>query len=483
MSFLDRTNIGNARILGLEKDIGITPGQYNLALAIFFISYSLFEPPSNVLLKKLRPRIWISSIVVVFGICCMCIGFVKNFGGLVATRWFLGMAEAGLFPGCQFYLSCWYRRGEFGLRSAIFFSSAAVAGSFGGLLAAAIGKMDGVAGYAGWRWIFILEGIVTTLIGAASYFMVKDFPDEATFLSHDDRLRVYYRLKEDQQASAEHETFKWASVKQAVTDWKTYTTAMMFMGNGCSLYAVSLSLPTIVRQLGYSSTTAQLLTVPPYFVAAICTVLVSWIADRTRQRGYCTTVTSGMGIIGFILLMSPVAAGVKYFALYLAASAIYPCVPLTIAWTANNTNGTFKRAIVMGIVIGWSNMQGVVGSNVYQNRDAPRFLPGHGICMGFLAVFLFGGSILHRALLVRENNAKLAGKRDHLVQGKSEAEIALVGDRRYVFLPLILRKNANNDFADQTFCTRYRVTLWWDRRTREMERIYTVCIQQAGFFI
>jgi hypothetical protein len=125
-----------------------------------------------------------------------------------------------------------------------------------------------------------------------------------------------------------------------------------------------------VRALGYTQTTAQLMTVPPYAVAAVCTVLMSYIADKTRQRGYCTMAASGTGIIGFILLMSPVSNGVKYFALFLAASAIYPCVPLTISWVANNTNGTFKRGIVMGIVIGWSNLQGVVGSNVYQTSKS-----------------------------------------------------------------------------------------------------------------
>lgn len=102
--------------------------------------------------------------------------------------------------------------------------------------------------------------------------------------------------------------------------------------------------------MGYTATTAQLLTVPPYAVAAVVTVLMSAIADRTRQRGYCTIATSGVGIIGFILLMSPVSTGVRYFALYLAAAAIYPCVPLTISWVANNTNGTFKRAVTMGTV-------------------------------------------------------------------------------------------------------------------------------------
>lgn len=432
VSFLDRTNIGNARIMGLAEDANITPGQYNLAQAVFFISYAVFEPPSNVLLKKLRPNVWISLIVMGFGLMCMCIGFIQNFSGLVATRWFLGMFEAGLFPGCQYYLSCWYRRNEFGLRSAIFFSSAAAAGSFGGLLAAGIGKMDGVAGYAGWRWIFILEGIFTICVGVASYWMVRDFPDEAKFLTPDERLRVYYRLKDDQQSSAEHETFKWSSVKQSLTDWKTYTSATMFMGNGCSLYAVSLSLPTIVRQMGYSNTTAQLLTVPPYFVAAIMTILMSWIADRTRQRGYCTMATSGTGLIGFIILMSPVSTGAHYFALYLCAAAIYPCVPLTIAWVANNTNGTFKRGITIGIVIGWSNIQGVIGSNIYLTKWAPKFLPSHGICMAFLGLFLFGGAVVHRTLLARENRAKLNGERDYLVAGKSEAEIALIGDKRYV---------------------------------------------------
>lgn len=158
-SFLDRTNIGNARILGLEDELNITGGQYNTALAVFFISYSLFEAPSNVLLKRFPPRFWISFIVIGFGSCCLAIGFVRNYGGLVAARFLLGVFEAGLFPGSQFYLSCWYRRNEFGVRSAIFSSAASAAGSFGGLLAAGIAQMDGIGGYSGWRWIFIVEGM------------------------------------------------------------------------------------------------------------------------------------------------------------------------------------------------------------------------------------------------------------------------------------------------------------------------------------
>lgn len=157
-------------------------------------------------------------------------GLVHNWSGLMAARFFLGLAEAGLFPGINYYLSCWYKRSEFGIRAAIFFSAAAVSGSFGGLLAAAITKMSGVGNKKGWAWIFILEGLATILVGVLSFWMVFDFPDEATFLSDVDRQRVLRRLKSDQQSSAEHEEFKsayfWASLK----DWKTYTGAMIYMG-------------------------------------------------------------------------------------------------------------------------------------------------------------------------------------------------------------------------------------------------------------
>lgn len=176
-------------------------------------------------------------------------GVVTNFSGLMAARWFLGLTEAGLFPGVGYFLSCWYRRSEFGVRMAIFFSAAAVAGSFGGLLAAAIANMDGVGGRPGWAWIFILEGVATVVIGIISFWAVHDFPDEAKFLSEDDRRRVIRRLTLDQQSSAEHEEFKmgyfWASLK----DWKTYLSAFIYAGCDAPLYAFSLFLPTIISEM------------------------------------------------------------------------------------------------------------------------------------------------------------------------------------------------------------------------------------------
>ena len=316
ISFLDRTNIGNAKIQGLQKDLKMTNSQYNISLTIFFISYSLFEPLTQILLKRFRPSIFIPAIMLMWGICMMTMGLVHDFGGLAAARWFLGLAEAGLFPGVNYYLSCWYKRCEFGVRAAIFFSAAAVAGSFGGLLAAAIAQMSGVGGKPGWAWIFILEGLVTIFIGIISFWVVQDFPDEAKFLSIDDRRRVIRRLKEDKQSSAEHEEFKMAYFWASVKDWKTYTGMLIYMGCDGALYAFSLFVPTIIKELGYKSTTAQLLSVPPYAVAAVLTITVGFVADRTRQRGLCNIAVSFLGIIGFGMLIGKFSPSLRAHSLH-----------------------------------------------------------------------------------------------------------------------------------------------------------------------
>ncbi|KAJ5874378.1 uncharacterized protein N7529_002808 [Penicillium soppii] len=447
VSFLDRTNIGNAKIVGLQTDLGMTNAQYNATLTIFFVSYSVFEPVTNVLLKRLRPSIFIPLIMMAWGICMTCMGLVHNYAGLMAVRWFLGLSEAGLFPGVGYFLSCWYKRSEFGVRMAIFFSAAALAGSFGGLLAAAIAKMDGVAGKAGWAWIFILEGLVTFLIGIASFWCVYDFPDQASFLSEVDRKRVLRRLALDQQSSAEHEEFKmdyfWASVK----DWKTYTGAVIYMGADGALYAFSLFVPTIINELGliclftdfatlqgYSSIRAQLLSVPPYAAAAILTVTIGFIADRTRQRGLCNIGVSFLGMIGFSMLLGCKSAGGRYAGVFLGAMGIYPAIANTISWTSNNTEGVYKRGVSLGFIIGWGNLNGIVSSNIYRDNDKPRYYPGHGVVLGYLVVFLFGGSVVQYFLLRRENAKRQRGERDQWIEGMDQSQIELLGDKRPDFI-------------------------------------------------
>jgi hypothetical protein len=205
--------------------------------------------------------------------------------------------------------------------------------------------------------------------------------------------------------------------------------------------------------LGYTSTTAQLLSVPPYAAAALATIAVGYIADRTKKRGLCNIATSFSAIAGFSMLLGAKSAGLQYAATYLAAIGIYPTIANTISWVSNNTEGTaplhpclcppaqllirhlgvYKRGITLGFVIGWGNLNGIVASNIYRGVDRPRFVPGHSVVLAYLVVFLFGGSLVQHILLIIENRKRLAGRRNSWLQ-LDEEELKIRGDKRPDFI-------------------------------------------------
>ena len=156
LSFLDRSNVANAKLDGLTTDLKMTGNQYLTGLTLFFVGYILFEIPQNIALKRTSPRTWLPSITLVWGIVATLMGLSQTMAGFFVVRFVLGAAEGGLFPGVVFFLSMWYKRNEQHYRIALFFSAAALAGAFGGIFAYGIGFMSGVGGLHGWRWIFIL---------------------------------------------------------------------------------------------------------------------------------------------------------------------------------------------------------------------------------------------------------------------------------------------------------------------------------------
>ena len=204
------------------------------------------------------------------------------------------------------------------------------------------------------------------------------------------------------------------------------------MGCDMPLYAFSLFLPSIVSAMGYKTTKAQLLTVPPYALAAVLTVIIGFVADRTRRRGLCNIFVSMIGIVGFGMLLGSQDPHVKYAGTFLGALGIYPCIANTITWMSNNIEGVYKRGVVLGFVIGWGNLNGVVSSNIY--FKGPKYTVGHSVVMAYMIVFLLGGSALLEILLMRENKLRKEGKRDHWVEGMSEKEAESLGDRRPDFL-------------------------------------------------
>ncbi|KUJ11432.1 MFS general substrate transporter [Mollisia scopiformis] len=364
LSFLDRSNIGNAKLFGLQKSLGMpTEGpraiQYNAALAIFFPFYVAAEIPSNMMMKRLRPSLWL-TIMLAWSICTIGLGFVKNYSGLLVVRAFLGVCEGGLFPGVTYYITMWYARHECGLRMALFFSAATAAGAVGGLLAFAIDKMNGVGRREAWSWIFILEGILTFIVALAAYWLINDYPRTARFLTGEERTEVERRLKADRGSLADDFDFKYAY--DALKYWKIYIHMFITIGIYTPLYSISLFLPTIIKNMGYANEKSQLMTIPVYAVACCLIIAAGFITDRLRQRGIFMLAFEVVAITGFAMLASSNKPHVQYAGTFFAASGIYPLVPMGVAWNGNNIGGSLKRAVGIAMHVSFRNLGGSISA-------------------------------------------------------------------------------------------------------------------------
>ncbi|KAF2150906.1 MFS general substrate transporter [Myriangium duriaei CBS 260.36] len=438
LSFLDRGNIGNAKIQGMAKDLKLSGPDYSLCATVFFFTYCAFEIPSNLLLKRFRPSIWLPSIMVAWGVVMTLMGCVQNYHGLLVARIFLGVAESGLYPGVAYYLTMWYCTDELAFRQGMFFSAASMAGAFSGLLAYAISKMDGVGGYAGWRWIFILEGLLTVVVAIMAFFLLHDFPETARFLTVEEKAWVVRRLKyqgtkNSGREIAESDHFEWKYVIRALSDWQLYVGLFMYWGIVCPLYGISFFLPTIIEELGYVTTTAQLLTVPIYVSAAILAISSCWLSDRAVRKGsarwiYVFTPMCAI-LIGFIIAIAGSAAGhvpgLVYAGIFIAVCGIYPAFPQNITWIANNLSGSYKRAAGMAFHIGAGNLGGAMASNFYRAKDAPKFLLGHGLELAFVVMGLVA------VIILRINYARINAKRERSgdANALTDAELADLGDK------------------------------------------------------
>lgn len=454
MSFLDRGNIGNAKIEGLAEDLNLHGNQYNMCLTIFFIFYATFEIPSNAILRHVKPKLFIPLTMMIWSIVMTLMGTVKNYHQLLATRALLGIFEAALFPGISFMLSMYYKKNEILVREAIFFSAASMAGAFSGLLAAAISQMDGVGGYEGWRWIFILEGLLTFVVSVIAYFYFPLYPSESTFLTPREREFITYKVKYSSNSDGltlrkkaegdvpapvslgEDETnrkeFIWAVLK----DWQTWCMVMLFYGVGVPIYGVSLFCPTIIKNLGYTSTKAQLMTAPIYIVSAICSIVQAVISDKVGLRSPFLIFNYTCMLVGYIMCVAinPTQhPGAVLGALYVIAFGMYSAFPLVVIWFSNNLSGTYKRAVGMAFQIGMGNYSGAFASNFYRTKDLPHFILGHSLVLGFISL----GMIFLLITILGYTYSNNKRKRDvaaGIYDSYSDEELLRLGDKSPYFV-------------------------------------------------
>ncbi|KAJ6498892.1 MFS general substrate transporter [Mycena sanguinolenta] len=387
-SFLDRGNIGNARLDGLQDQLNLTGNKYNIALTMYFIPYCLFECPANLVLKRFRPSKWLPSITVVWGTIMTLMGLVKTYPQLVGVRVCLGVAEAGLFPGVVYYLSLWYPRHMLQLRIGLFFGAASIAGAFSGLLAYGIDFMNGTQKLEGWSWIFILEGIATVAVGCLAFLVLVDFPATASFLTLEERSFIVWRKKYDNSSVGEEEHFEMRHLVAALIDWQVWLHILIYFSIVGPLYGITLFLPTIISTFGHNVPVSQLLTVPPYVFATIVLFIFAYWSDKIKKRSPFIYAGLFMLLIGFSINISNAPSGAKYFGTFFCVAGSYASFPGVVAWLGNNEAGQYKRGIAMALHIGIGNFSGAIASNIYRTQDKPRFIIGHGCELMFVGIGL-----------------------------------------------------------------------------------------------
>lgn len=459
LAFIDRSNIGNAKLDGLEDDLELTGNEFNVALTVFYVLYILLDIPSNWLLKIVGGGRYLPLLAMAWGIVGTCMGAVKSYGGLVAARLFLGACEGGMFGGIILYLSMFYKRHNLMFRLGIFYCAAPLSGAFGGLLATGLSQIS-YGGYDGWPWIFFIEGAITVVVAAVAFFFLPNTPSTAKYLSPEDQQYAAARLQADLHGATtsehvEEEKFSWQAVSYvtmifrvqktaaeipqvrfAILNVNTLLMSFNFFLILIPIYSYSLFLPTaspphttpptpanpsrqIIKGMGYDAVTAQLFTVPPNFLAFLVVLLVSFLSDKLKMRGPLIAGLFALAAVGYIMQLASSRNAVKYAGTFFIAVGAFPCSPLILAWLSNNLAPHYTKATGVGFQVAIGNCGAFVATFTYLSDDAPDYTVGHAINLGAIALTLIG--VTANMLYIRwENAARQAGKREYRFERQAE---------------------------------------------------------------
>ena len=326
-NYLDRNNVGFAG-LTMNQAIGLTATQLGFGAGVFFIAYCLLEVPSNLALYRVGARVWLSRIMISWGLASAATAFAVGPSSFYALRLLLGAAEAGFFPGVAFYLGTWFPAQYRTRMIAWFMVAIPVSSVIGGPVSGWLLGMDGVAGIAGWQWLFIIEAIPALLMSVAVLFYLTDRPAEATWLEPDERAWLAARL---QLERTKRETVRHYSVAQALLNPKVLALSLVYFGAVSTNYGLSFFLPQIVKAFGVSNLQAGFITALPYVVGVVSIVWWGRHSDRTLERRYHLAfplfVASACIAIS-TMLDDPT---MKMVALSIAGFGIFGCLP--VFWT------------------------------------------------------------------------------------------------------------------------------------------------------
>ncbi|KAL0933880.1 major facilitator superfamily transporter [Colletotrichum truncatum] len=389
--FIDRANIGNARIAGLEKDLGMKGYDYNGTLSVFYISYIIFEIPSNILCKLVGPGWFLPLITLLFGICSVGTAFVNTVPQAMGVRFLLGIFEAGMLPGIAYYLSRWYRRAELAFRLSLYIVMAPLAGAFGGLLASAILRLPHFGSIHSWRMIFAIEGIITIGLALIGFVTLTDRPATARWLTQAEKDLAEARVRSERVGQSEVlDKMDTQKLRRGIFCPVTLSTSFVFLLNNVTVQGLAFFLPSIVRNIYPTSTVErqQLFTVPPYVVGAFFTVLLPLLSWRFDRRQIFFIMSAPLAMVGYIMFLASKNLQVRYGATFLVTSSVFALGALTNAQVSANVVSDTARSSAIAMNVMFGNIGGLVSTWAFLPWDGPDYRIGNGLNLATCSLIL-----------------------------------------------------------------------------------------------
>ncbi|KXH25685.1 major facilitator superfamily transporter [Colletotrichum salicis] len=410
LNYLDRNAIALARLNDLEEDLNLTGSQYQTCVSILFVGYILGQIPSNMFLTRTRPSRYMGTMMMLWAVVSALTAVSKDFTGLLLTRFFLGVTEAPYYPGAVYLLSIFYTRKEVATRIAILYTGNILATAFAGLIAAGIFHgMDDLAGIAGWKWLFILQGAVTFVIAVIGFFLLPDFPQTTKWLTQEERDLAYNRMELDTVAN-KGETSTWNGLRQAAKDpmvWIFCAMAHMHLAaNGFKNF-----FPSVVKTLGFNTTITLVLTCPPYLIAGAVTIAVSWSSGKFNERTWHITASKAVAVVGFISATATMNLAGRYVSMVIFTIGTYGVNSLILGWCGSVCGQTKeKKAVAISMVTMIMNISFIWTPYLWPSSDEPRYV----IAMSSSAAFSIATALLAwlAKIILKKRNEKLRASPD-----------------------------------------------------------------------
>ncbi|KAL2787659.1 major facilitator superfamily domain-containing protein [Aspergillus keveii] len=425
---IDSSNYANAAIINLEEgngikaELGFSPSQWSWSQSIFSYSYMLFEPTNTILLKKFRPSVWMFLLILSWGVSATCSGAVQNFEGMMCVRFAIGLAEAGFYPSVLYHMAFWYKPSEMPWRIALFYSVGQLSSAISGLLAYAISHMNRLGGLSGWRWLFILEGLPAILFAFVALFGVPDYPETAKMLTPEEREYLSNRLSKAAPSGRDH-NWSWVAVKSLLKSPTVYTFSVYWIGHGIGGFGVNYALPTVIYELGFTTTAnSQLMNIPPYVACFLFLNTIGHFLQKKWIRPWTTAVAIESTIIlCYILLITIHNSVAKYIILIIATACAGSAYPVIWPERIRALEGTVAAGVGIGLTNAMAQFSGIAGPHVYNSRFGPTYRTSYIICLSFL-VLAICGVISSWVLVWRGDRRRAREEEERGVVGQGQGE-------------------------------------------------------------